>query len=83
MDVASMDASKLKNLLQSNFPNAIIDIAGDNYHRLVTITSDEFQNLPRFAREQKVNKILFPFYQNGELHALTLKALTFGESNHV
>lgn len=76
-----MDVKELHEVLSDHFNGALLQIEGDDYHRLITIVSDDFMGLTRLARQQRVNKILFPFFQDGSLHAVTMKLLTLTEAS--
>ena len=77
-----MDVSQLTKILAEGLPDALIVIEGDDYHRLITITSDHFEGLSRLARQRQVNKLLFPFFEDGSLHAVTIKTFTKSETSH-
>jgi acid stress-induced BolA-like protein IbaG/YrbA len=78
-----MDPKKLTLAIEAYFPKAIIKIEGDDYHRLITIVSDDFDGLSRLARQKRVHQSLFPFFQNGSLHAVTLHTFTEKEFSNV
>lgn len=77
-----MDVSQLSKAICHQFNDASILIEGDDYHRLITVVSDQFLGLSRLARQQQLNKALMPFFQDGSLHAVTLKTLTLSESTN-
>jgi len=77
-------AMKREDLLQhieEAFPDAtveLVDLAGDNDHWSVTITSSAFNGLSRVARHRLVNKAL-DGKLGDQLHALQIKTLAEGE----
>ncbi|NBV28110.1 BolA/IbaG family iron-sulfur metabolism protein [bacterium] len=77
-----MDATTLHKVLFAHFSSPHITIDGDEYHRLITIVSDDFIGLSRLKRQQQVNQALFQYIQDGSLHAVTLKTLTVNEAQN-
>ena len=71
-----MDVTTLHKVLFAHFSSPHITIEGDDYHRLITIISDDFIGLSRLKRQQRVNQALFQYIQDGSLHAVTLKTFT-------
>lgn len=71
-----MDAPSLKSLLGAAFPGAEVDVASaDGVHFSARIVSPEFAGAGRVARHQKVYRALGE-RMGGEIHALSLQALT-------
>jgi acid stress-induced BolA-like protein IbaG/YrbA len=75
-----MDVTTFHKVLFAHFSSPLITIDGDDYHRLITIISDDFIGLSRLKRQQQVNQVLFQYFQDGSLHAVTLKTLTITEA---
>ena len=74
----AIEVEKLKNLLESAFPEAILaldDMLGDADHYGLTITSPVFEGLTRIKRHQLIYKALGSLMGN-ELHALSIRAHT-------
>jgi stress-induced morphogen len=66
---------ELKHLLTSGFPNAeieLIDLAGDDNHYELRITSSEFSGKSKVDQHKRVYEVLGNIVGN-ELHALALK----------
>jgi stress-induced morphogen len=66
---------KLKDILQTNFPNdkiIIKDYAGDQNHYSIEIISDAFQGLSLIKQHRLVKNALGEILQK-ELHAVTIK----------
>lgn len=62
----------LEKLLKESFPHSEVivnDLAGDNDHYQIEITSDSFQGLNRIQQHQKVYDAL----KGHEIHALVIK----------
>ena len=53
-----------------------LKVDGDGQHFAAVIVSAEFENLNRVRRQQRVNAILKPRFDTGELHALSMQTLT-------
>ncbi len=51
-------------------------VDGDGQHFQALIVSKEFAGLNRVKRQQRVNAILKPRFDTGELHALSMQTLT-------
>jgi acid stress-induced BolA-like protein IbaG/YrbA len=51
-------------------------VDGDGQHFTALIVSAEFAGLNRVRRQQRVNAILKPRFDTGELHALSMQTLT-------
>lgn len=51
-------------------------VDGDGQHFTALVVSAEFSGLNRVRRQQRVNAILKPRFDTGELHALSMQTLT-------
>lgn len=71
-----MENSEIKKLLEEGLVCQHVEVEGDGYHYQVRIISEAFQDLNKVKRNQKVYQILGNYIQNGQLHALTINALT-------
>ncbi len=66
--------SKLKNILEKNFPDAeikITDLVGDQDHYSLNIKSDQFKGLTIMQQHKLVKNALAEVLM-GELHAITI-----------
>jgi stress-induced morphogen len=73
----AISEQKLKSILQDNFSNAkinITDLAGDQDHYALEITSSAFKGLPLIKQHRLVKKALSEIL-GGELHAITIKTM--------
>jgi phosphoribosylformylglycinamidine synthase len=71
----AISEQKLKELILKSFSDAIIDIkdlAGDNDHYEIKITSDKFCGKSKIEQHRMVNKAL-EGYLGVKLHALSIK----------
>lgn len=72
-----MNPIKIEALLKEALPHQSITVTTrDQVHFEAIIVSDIFHNEPRLARQRRVNAILGPYLESGEIHALALKTLT-------
>jgi acid stress-induced BolA-like protein IbaG/YrbA len=62
-------------------PCEFVAVQGDGQHFEAVVVSSEFAGLNRVKRQQRVNAILKPRFDTGELHALSMKTLTPKEWN--
>ncbi len=70
----AINANKLKNVLQTAFPDGIvkvIDLAGDEEHYEVEIQSKSFVGLSLIAQHRLVYKAL----ESYDIHAIKIKTL--------
>lgn len=75
----AISESKLKNILQENFPDAKIiiqDTAGDQDHYAIDITSNAFDGLPLIKQHKLVKNALSEVLKQ-ELHAVTIRTRKF------
>lgn len=78
-----MKPAEIKARLEQNFPGdqiEVFDLTGTENHYEVNIQSDLFQGMSRIQRHQKVMSVFGPELKTGEVHALSIKAKTKGES---
>ena len=71
----AVSESKLRSILQDNFPNAqikIIDLIGDQDHYSVEIKSNMFNGLTLINQHKLVKKALAEVLAR-DLHAVTIK----------
>jgi stress-induced morphogen len=71
----AIDASLIQSALEDNFPGATIkidDLAGDNDHYSLEITSDKFNGKTLIEQHKMVNEAL-KFCLGTSLHALKIK----------
>jgi acid stress-induced BolA-like protein IbaG/YrbA len=55
---------------------AHLTVEGDGQHFQALIVSREFAGENRVQRQQRVNAVLKPHFDSGELHALSMRTLT-------
>ena len=71
----AISETKLHSILEQKFPNAkikITDLAGDQDHYSLEITSDQFKDLPLIKQHKLVKNALSDVLK-AELHAITIK----------
>ncbi|PCJ25791.1 MAG: hypothetical protein COA94_05905 [Rickettsiales bacterium] len=72
----AISETKLKTILQQNFPNAkvkITDLAGDQDHYALDISCQSFEGLTLMQQHKLVKKALAEVLLSGELHAISIK----------
>lgn len=76
--MTGMTAQEITEMIQTAFPDAHIDLqdlAGDNNHYSVTVTSRQFEGKTRVAQHKMVYAAL-QGKMGGQLHALAVKTKT-------
>ncbi|MDR0480224.1 MAG: BolA family transcriptional regulator [Burkholderiaceae bacterium] len=74
-----MTAEQLQHLIAAGLPCAHLHVEGDGRHWFATIVSDVFEGLRPVARHQRVYAALGQYMTTGEVHALSMRALTPAE----
>ncbi|MDO4897494.1 MAG: BolA/IbaG family iron-sulfur metabolism protein [Moraxella sp.] len=74
-----MNADDLIALLRPHFPDAEIQAVNQGNKFEVLIVDDSFDGKRPVARQQAIYAIANPHIQSGEMHALTIHALTSAE----
>ena len=71
-----MEPERIKKIIAESLPCEGLHVEGDGEHFEAILVSSEFIGKSRVARQQLVNAILKPYFDSGELHALSMKTLT-------
>lgn len=71
-----LDPKKLESWIVDGLPCEHLTVEGDGSHFSALIVSNEFDGLNRIKRQQRINAILKPHFDSGELHALSMQTLT-------
>jgi acid stress-induced BolA-like protein IbaG/YrbA len=71
-----MDSERIKKIIASELACEGLHVDGDGEHFEAILVSSAFAGKSRVARQQLVNAILKPYFDSGELHALSMKTLT-------
>ena len=53
-----------------------LHVEGDGYQFEAILVSSQFVGKSRVQRQQMVNALLRPYFDSGELHALSMKTIT-------
>jgi len=69
---------QLKSWIEAGFSGAQVSVAGDGHHFEAVIVSAEFEGKSRIQRHQLVYAALGD-KMKAEVHALSMKTLTFSE----
>lgn len=75
-----MDIDKIKDLIQSGLPDAQVEVRGGEGKYEAIVVSEQFTNLNKVKRHQAVYATVKEQIASGQLHALTIQALTPEES---
>ena len=76
-----LDPNQIESWIAAGLPCEFVAVQGDGQHFEAVIVSSEFSGLNRVKRQQRINAILKPRFDTGELHALSMKTLTPEEWN--
>jgi len=68
------------DLIKTAMPDAIVEVTGDGYKYEAKVTSASFEGLNTLKKHQMVYAAVDSAIQSGDLHALTIIALTPEES---
>jgi acid stress-induced BolA-like protein IbaG/YrbA len=71
-----MTPEQLRKIIGEGLPCEGLHVEGDGEHFEAILVSELFVGKSRVARQQLVNAILKPYFDSGELHALSMKTLT-------
>ena len=71
-----METETIQQLLESHMPDAVVTVQGDGRHFEATIISSLFEGMSLISRQRTVYAALGNKIQNGEIHALSIKAKT-------
>lgn len=71
-----MDTEQLKKIIAAGMACEGLSVEGDGQHFEAIIVSSEFVGKTRVQRQQRVNAVLKPYFDSGELHALSMKTIT-------
>ena len=71
-----MESEQIKRIIAEGLPCEGLHVEGDGEHFEAILVSSEFVGKSRVQRQQMVNAILRPYFDSGELHALSMKTLT-------
>ena len=71
-----LDPKQIESWIAAELACEHLSVDGDGHHFAALIVSTEFTGLNRVKRQQRVNAILKPRFDTGELHALSMQTLT-------
>lgn len=68
-----MTTTQIEDLLRESFPNAQIEVGGnDGVHMSAMVIDESFRGKSRIQQQRAVNAVLKEKIDSGELHALAL-----------
>ena len=71
-----MESEQIKKIIAAGLSCEGLHVEGDGHHFEAMLVSSEFVGKSRVQRQQLVNALLRPYFDSGELHALSMKTLT-------
>ncbi len=71
-----MEIEQVKKIIAAGLTCEGLHVEGDGQHFEAILVSAEFAGKSRVQRQQMVNAVLRPYFDSGELHALSMKTLT-------
>ena len=71
-----MTPEQVRKIIGEGLPCEGLHVEGDGEHFEAILVSELFVGKSRVARQQLVNAILKPYFDSGELHAISMKTLT-------
>ncbi|MFB0935706.1 MAG: BolA family protein [Propionivibrio sp.] len=71
-----MQSEQVKKIIADGLPCDSLHVEGDGEHFEALIVSAQFVGKSRVQRQQMVNAFLRPYFDSGELHALSMKTVT-------
>lgn len=77
-----MTTDQIKQRILDNFTDGyveVVDLTGTSDHIQVLVVSNKFDGQSRIQRQRMVMDIFAPELKSGEVHALTIKAITPNE----
>ncbi len=74
-----MDIEQIKKVIGEGLSCEGLYVDTDGQHHEAIIVSTQFEGKSRVQRQQLINALLKPYFDSGELHALSMKTLTPAE----
>ena len=71
-----METSDVEQIIRAGLPGAQVQVTGDGSHFEAVVVSDAFAGLTPIKKQRLVMDTVRPQLASGELHALSIKALT-------
>ena len=71
-----MQAEQVEKLIADGLSCEELQVQGDGEHFEALVVSSLFAGKSRVQRQQLVNAALRPYFDSGELHALSMKTVT-------
>jgi acid stress-induced BolA-like protein IbaG/YrbA len=77
-----MQAEDIQKMIKSNLPDSEVMVSGDGRHFEAIVVSSIFEGMNLVLRQRTVFNTLGDNIQNGNIHALSIKAKTPQEWQH-
>lgn len=75
-EIDSMEPEAVADLIRAGLPGAEVNVTGDGAHFEAVVISAAFDGLSPIKKQRLVMETVKPQIASGELHALSIKALT-------
>ena len=75
----NLETQTIEQLIRTGLPGAQVQVTGDGSHFEAVVVSDAFAGLTPIKKQRLVMDTVRPQIASGELHALSIKALTLEE----
>ena len=74
-----MTEEEIQHMIESNMPDSKVSVTGDGRHFEALVISSSFEGMSLIARQRSIFSTLGNNIQNGNIHALSIKAKTPNE----
>lgn len=74
-----MNEQDIRQRIDTGLPGSRVEISAEGDRLLLTVTSEAFAGLAPVKRQQQVYACIMELITSGEIHAVTIRALTPGE----
>ncbi|MGD8569770.1 MAG: BolA/IbaG family iron-sulfur metabolism protein [Gammaproteobacteria bacterium] len=74
-----MNADDVRQLLLASFPDAVINVTGEDANFSVDVVSPDFENVSRLNRQKKILACVKDQITAGDIHAFVIQAFTQDE----
>jgi len=76
-----MNEQDIRQLINTGLPGSQVEITAEGDRLCLTVTSEAFAGLAPVKRQQLVYACIMELITGGEIHAVTIRALTLGEQS--
>jgi acid stress-induced BolA-like protein IbaG/YrbA len=76
-----MNTNEVISRIEAGIPGSRAEISGDSYRAAIRVVAPAFEGLTRVQKQQLVYGCINELIQRGDLHAVTITALTPAEAD--